>query len=87
MERITEIEFNELSRHSLGCCTLSNAGGLAIVISRDGSQVLWRESWNGHEHTAQRWQAIKYTNPRNGESRAFLSIYGRRYYIDDFMRF
>lgn len=86
MKRTTESEFNELAKHSYGVCALSNLGGFAIVISRDGSNVLWRENWNGHAHTAQRWQQIKYTNPRNGESRAYITIYGRRYYIDDFMR-
>lgn len=73
-----------------GCAYLqtSNSGGFCIVIDDGGESVLWRESIDGKEHTAQRWQCVKYTCPRDPEAdtRPYFTIYGTRYYLDEFMR-
>lgn len=89
MARITkQQEFDERSK--LGCAFLQtgNYCGYCIVVDDGGEAVLWREYTGMNEHTAQRWQRIKWTCPRDPEtdSRPYFTIYGIRYYLDEFMR-
>lgn len=89
MEKNTkEMEYNRLAKYGECFCTTSNCGGLGIVVSSDGSGVLWRRYCMDKSHTAQRWQEIKYTFPRNEETetRPYFTVYGTRYYLDNFMR-
>lgn len=83
-----EMEYNRLAKYGECFCTISNCGGLGIVVSSDGSGVLWRRYCMDKSHTAQRWQEIKYTFPRNEETEArpYFTVYGTRYYLDNFMR-
>lgn len=83
-----EMEYNRLAKYGECFCTTSNCGGLGIVVSSDGSGVLWRRYCMAKSHTAQRWQEIKYTFPRNEETEArpYFTVYGTRYYLDNFMR-
>lgn len=89
MARITKKqEFDELAKFGCAFMQTNSYGGYCIVIHEDGEYVLWRDCTSRYEHTAQRWQRIKRTVPRdeNAESRPYLTIYGCRYYIDQFMR-
>lgn len=81
-------EFDELSKFGCAFLQTNNYGGYCIVIDDSGEGVLWRDCTSRHERTAQRWQQIKWTMPRNedAESRPYLTIYGHRYYIDQFKR-
>ena len=83
-----ETEYNSLAKYGECFCATSNCGGLGIVVSSDGSGVLWRRYCMDKSHTAQRWQEIKYTSPRNEETEArpYFTVYGTRYYLDNFMR-
>lgn len=83
-----EMEYNRLAKYGECFCTTSNCGGLGIVVSSDGSGVLWRRYCMDKSHTAQRWQEIKYTFPRNEETEArpYFTVYGTCYYLDNFMR-
>lgn len=83
-----EMEYNRLAKYGECFCTTSNCGGLGIVVSSDGSGVLWRRYCMDKSHTAQRWQEIKYTFPRNEETEArpYFTVYDTRYYLDNFMR-
>ena len=83
-----EMEYKELAKRGECFCATSNCGGLGIVVSNDGCGVLWRRYCMDKSHTAQRWQEIKYTFPRNEdqEARPYITIYGTRYYLDNFMR-
>lgn len=87
MARVTkQQEFDELSK--FGCAFLQTNiyGGYSIVIDDGGEFVLWRDCTSRNEHTARRWQRIKYTCPRDPEKwRPYFTIYGTRYYLDDFM--
>lgn len=89
MAKITKKqEFDELSKFGCAFLQINNYGGYCIVIDDDGEEVLWRDCTSKNEHTAQRWQRIKYTCPCDpeAESRPYLTIYGTRYYLNDFMR-
>ena len=89
MARITKKqEFDELSKFGCAFLQTNNYGGYCIVIDDSGEGVLWRDCTSRNEHTAQRWQCIKYTCPRDpeAESRPYLTIYGTRYYLDNFIR-
>lgn len=89
MAKITKKqEFDELSKFGCAYLQTNNYGGYCIVIDDGGEFVLWRDCTSRNEHTARRWQRIKYTCPRDPEteSRPYLTIYGIRYYLDDFMR-
>lgn len=81
-------EFDELAKYGCAFLTTNNYGGYCIVIDDGGESVLWRDCTGRTEHTARRWQLIKYTCPRDPEAecRPYFTIYGRRYYIDQFMR-
>lgn len=81
-------EFDELAKFGCAFLQTNNYGGYCIVIDDSGEDVLWRDCTGRIEHTARRWQRIKYTCPRDPEAewRPYLTIYGRRYYIDEFMR-
>ena len=81
-------EFDELAKFGCAFLQTNNYGGYCIVVDNCGEAVLWRYCTGENEHTAQRWQPIKYTCPRDpeAESRPYFTIYGTRYYIDDFMR-
>lgn len=83
-----EMEYNRLAKYGECFFATSNCGGLGIVVSSDGSNVLWRRYCMNKSHTAQRWQEIKYTFPRNEETEArpYFMVYGTRYYLDNFMR-
>lgn len=87
MARVTkQQEFDELSK--FGCAFLQTNiyGGYSIVIDDGGEFVLWRDCTSRNEHTARRWQRIKYTCPRDPEKwRPYFTMYGTRYYLDDFM--
>ena len=88
MARITKKqEFDELSKFGCAFLQTNNYGGYCIVIDDGGEAVLWRDCTSRNEHTAQRWQRIKYTHPRDPEAewRPYLTIYGTRYYLDEFM--
>ena len=88
MAQITkQQEFDELSKFGCAFLQTSNYGGYCIVVDDGGEAVLWRECIGRKEHTAQRWQRIKWTCPRDPEtdSRPYFTIYGRRYYLDEFM--
>lgn len=81
-------EFDELAKYGCAFLQTNNYGGYCIVISDDGECVLWRDCTGRTEHTARRWQRIKYTCSRDPEAefRPYFTVYGRRYYIDQFMR-
>ena len=53
-----EMEYNRLAKYGECFCTTSNCGGLGIVVSSDGSGVLWRRYCMDKSHTVQRWQEI-----------------------------
>lgn len=61
-----------------GYKTISNMGGIEIMINSCGDGIIY--SWYGK--IAKRWQEIKYNN--SGEP--YFTIYGRRYYLYEFMR-
>lgn len=83
-----EMEYNRLAKYVECFFATSNCGGLGIVVSSDGSGVLWRRYCMDKSHTAQRCQEIKYTFPRNEETEArpYFTVYGTRYYLDNFIR-
>lgn len=72
-------QFEELKKAngSAGLC-LSNFGGVEIVLSESNDGVLYK--W--YDKICRRWQEIKYTM----KGRAYFTIYGRHYYLDEFMR-
>lgn len=80
-------EFNKLAKFGCAFLQTNNYGGYCIVIDDSGEGVLWRDCTSSFGHTARRWQQIKYTHPRNPEAwgRPYFTIYGRRYYIDEFI--
>lgn len=88
MAKITkEMEYNELAKFG-ECFMQTNAyGGYGIVVNDEG-MILWRSYLApGDGHTSKRWQNVKYTNPRNeDEPRAYFTIYGTRFYLDNFIR-
>lgn len=89
MKQITKKqEFDELAKFGCAFLQTNNYGGYCIVIDDGGEDVLWRDCTSRREHTAQRWQSIKWTCPRDPEteSRPYFTIYGTRYYLDDFKR-
>lgn len=87
MARITkEQEYNELAKYGECFCQTNSYGGICYVIDDGGEYVLWRDCTSRNEHTARRWQRIKYTCPRDPEKwRSYFTVYGTRYYLDDFM--
>lgn len=88
MARITKKqEFDELSKFGCAFLQTNNYGGICYVIDDGGEWVLWRDCTSRNEHTARRWQRIKYTCPRDPEKgRPYFTVYGTRYYMDGFMR-
>ena len=87
MARITKKqEFDELSKFGCAYLQTNNYGGICYVIDDGGEWILWRDCTSRTEHTARRWQRIKYTCPRDPEKwRPYFTIYGTRYYMDEFM--
>lgn len=87
MARITkQQEFDELSKFGCAYLQTNNYGGICYVIDDGSEWVLWRDCTSRNEHTARRWQRIKYTCPRDPEKwRPYFTVYGTRYYLDDFM--
>ena len=61
-----------------GLC-LSNFGGVEIMFNDFCDAVLY--SWYGK--VAARWQQIKYN--KNGDP--FFTVYGRRFYLSEFMKY
>lgn len=88
MARITKKqEFDELSKFGCAFLRTNNYCGICYVIDDGGEWVLWRDCTSRNEHTARRWQRIKYTCPRDPEKwRPYFTVYGTRYYMNDFMR-
>lgn len=87
MKQTKEQEFNNLAVCGEFFSQTNSYGGIAIVVDVDGEAVLWRDCTSPREHTARRWQRIKWTVNQDPEKiRPYFTIYGRRYYIDDFMR-
>lgn len=79
-------EFDELSKFGCAYLQTNNYGGICYVIDDGGEWVLWRDCTSRTEHTARRWQRIKYTCPRDPEKwRPYFTVYGTRYYMNDFM--
>lgn len=69
MAKITKKqEFDELSKFGCAFLQTNNYGGYCIVIDDGGESVLWRDCTSRNEHTARRWQRIKYTCPRDPET-------------------
>lgn len=62
-----------------GYLTISNLGGVEIMINYTGESIIY--SWYGK--ISRRWQSIKYDN--NGDP--YFTIYGRKYYLNQFMRY
>ena len=87
MARITkQQESDELSKFGCAYLQTNNYGGICYVIDDGGEWILWRDCTSKNEHTARRWQRIKYTCPRDPEKwRPYFTVYGTRYYLDDFM--
>lgn len=87
MARITKKqEFDELAKFGCAYLQTNNYCGICYVIDDGGEWVLWRDCTSRNEHTARRWQRIKYTCPRDPEKwRPYFTVYGMRYYLDDFM--
>lgn len=87
MARITKKqEFDELSQFGCAYLQKNNYGGICYVIDDGGEWILWRDCTSRNEHTARRWQRIKYTCPRDPKKwRPYFTVYGTRYYLDDFM--
>lgn len=87
MAKITKKqEFDELSKFGCAYLQTNNYGGICYVIDDGGEWVLWRDCTSRTEHTARRWQRIKYTCPRDSEKwRPYFTVYGTRYYMNDFM--
>lgn len=87
MAKITKKqEFDELSKFGCAYLQTNNYGGICYVIDDGGEWVLWRDCTSRTEHTARRWQRIKYTCPRDPEKwRPYFTVYGTRYYMNDFM--
>ncbi len=79
-------EFDELSQFGCAYLQTNNYGGICYVIDDGGEWILWRDCTSRNEHTARRWQRIKYTCPRDPEKWSpYFTVYGTRYYLDDFM--
>ena len=90
MAKVTkETVYDQLKKiGEFGTC-VTNSFGYGIVFDSATDCVLWRAYYSDNTtHTAQRWQEIKYTFPRNEEeeARPYITIYGTRYYLDEFMR-
>lgn len=87
MAKITkQQEFDELSKFGCAYLQTNNYGGICYVIDDGGEWILWRDCTSKNEHTARRWQRIKYTCSRDPEKwRPYFTVYGTRYYLDDFM--
>ena len=88
MAKITkEMEYNELAKFGECFKQTNNYGGYGIVVNDDG-MVLWRSYLSPSDgHTARRWQGIKFTHPKEeDQARAYFTIYGTCYFLDDFYR-
>lgn len=90
MARITkEMEYNNLANFGEFFKQTNNYGGYGIVTNEYGDAVLWRSYLSPNDgHTARRWQEIKFTTPKSDkvDPRAYITIYGTRYYLDEFYR-
>ena len=89
MAKVTkETVYDQLKKICEFGTSVTNSFGYGIVVDSATECVLWRAYYsNNTTHTAQRWQEIKYTFPRNEEeARPYITIYGTRYYLDEFMR-
>lgn len=65
-----------------GYYAVSNWGGLEIEISNDGEGARLKENYKDEPQKVSRWQKIKYTS----SGRAYVTYYGKRYYLDAFMK-
>ena len=61
-----------------GFLSISNLGGIEIEINRTNESVRYRYFGNVGRKPCK----ISYTN----KGRAYFRVYGRRYYLDEFMR-
>ena len=89
MAKVTkETVYDQLKKIGEFETSVTNSLGYGIVVDSATECVLWRAYYSDNTtHTAQRWQEIKYTFPRNEEeARPYITIYGTRYYLDEFIR-
>ena len=89
MAKVTkETIYDQLKKIGEFSTSVTNSFGYGIVVDSATECVLWRAYYSDNTtHTAQRWQEIKYTFPRNEEeARPYITIYSTRYYLDEFMR-
>lgn len=85
MARMTiKQQYDELAKFGEFFCTTSNCGGIAVVVDDWGERLLYKQCFGQSEDLCNRWQRVKYTNSE--EPRPYFTIYGRRYYLDNFMR-
>ena len=62
-----------------GCLAICTSGGVEVMINDSGDAVIY--SWFGK--IARRWQPIR----QSAKGRDYFTIYNRRYYLDEFMRY
>lgn len=90
MAKVTkETVYDQLKKIGEFGISVTNSFGYGIVVDSATERVLWRAYYSDNTtHTAQRWQEIKCSVPRNEdqEARLYITIYGTRYYLDNFMR-
>ena len=90
MAKVTkETVYDQLKKIGEFGTSVTNSLGYGIVVDSATECVLWRAYYSDNTtHTAQRWQEIKWSVPRNEdqEARPYITIYGTRYYLDEFMR-
>lgn len=72
-------QFEALKKtNGFGYLCISNLGGIEVVINNSNDGVLYKY----YNKIGYRWQEIKYT----AKGRGYFTIYGKRYYLDNFMR-
>ena len=90
MAKVTkETVYDQLKKIGEFCTSVTNSFGYGIVVDSVTGCVLRRAYYSDNTtHTAQRWQEIKWSVPRNEdqEARPYITIYGICYYLDNFMR-
>ena len=90
MAKVTkETVYDQLKKIGEFGTSVTNSFGYGIVVDSATECVLLLVFYFFYmTHTAQRWQEIKWSVPRNEEeeSRPYITIYGTRYYLDNFMR-
>lgn len=88
MARITiKQQYNELAKHG-ECFESEGYGGYCLVLDEYGERALYKVCYNNREDLCARWQRVKYTMPKSDNvcPRPYITIQGRRHYLDNFMR-